>query len=299
MKALVIVMAGDGSLHERYASNREFELWICYWGESDSVAERYAQSCDRLFRLKGQKWALVRSVGEAANKERPGAFSSYDYVFLPDDDIEFAGGASTVKRLLELAEGVEADIFQPAIANGFCSSGWEATLRIPDAVCHATTLVEIMMPGFSGEIFERCVLPLLHMNRHVTTGWGIEALVARFAEYVLGRPVRTFVIDEVSAIHTRPVGQGTSSYDVGADEAFLCPVSVGTRMRELRRFGLPGDAAQFEFPSMDSVLDWGAVKKHMSRVRGSRHINDMARQRGAKRLMRRILQSLAARYFSD
>jgi len=29
---LVIVMAGDGSLHETYARDRDFELWVCYWG---------------------------------------------------------------------------------------------------------------------------------------------------------------------------------------------------------------------------------------------------------------------------
>lgn len=299
MNNLVIVMAGDGSVHEGYARNREFELWVCYWGESDVVAERYAQSCDRLFRFKGQKWALARSVGQVAGEKRPGTFSSYDYVFLLDDDIEFAGGASSVKRTLELAQAVGADIFQPAIANEHSSPGWGATLRIPDTVCHATTIVEIMMPGFSGEIFERCVLPLLHVNGHVTTGWGIEPLVARFAEYVLGRPVRTFVIDEVPAIHTRPVGQGTSTYDVGADEAFLYPISIGTRMKELRRFRSIGDAAQFNFPSMDSVVDWPAVNKHMLRVRGSRRIHELARQKGPQKVMRRMLQKLAARYFPD
>ena len=47
---LVIVMAGNGSLHVEYAENRNFDLWVIYYGDDDEVAARYAASADRLWR---------------------------------------------------------------------------------------------------------------------------------------------------------------------------------------------------------------------------------------------------------
>ncbi len=41
-------MAGDRSLHETYAVDRDYELWVIYFGDDEGVAERYARTCDRL-----------------------------------------------------------------------------------------------------------------------------------------------------------------------------------------------------------------------------------------------------------
>ena len=268
MKTLVIVMAGDSSLHEKFASGRKFELWVCYWGDDDTVAARYERSCDRLFRIKGQKWALVREIGKQARTLALPQFSSYDYVFLPDDDIEFPNGAADIERAFEFASEIKADIFQPAIANENFS--WEPTRRIKDAACHAATCAEIMMPCFTGEVFEQAVLRLLHVNGHVRVGWGLEVPFVRMAESFLDRPVRTFVLDDVPAIHTRPVRTGLSAYVVGEDESFLSPVHEAYPMRELARFTSRDAAATFEFLMSDSYIDWASVDRKMDDISDAR-----------------------------
>ena len=60
---LVVVMAGNGSLHVEYAENRNFDLWVIYYGDDDAVAARYAASADRLWRRKGMKIHLARYDG--------------------------------------------------------------------------------------------------------------------------------------------------------------------------------------------------------------------------------------------
>lgn len=299
MKNLVIVMAGNESLHEKYAADRDFELWVCFWGDDQDVADRFRQSCDRFFAIKGQKWALVRELGRIAREQQLPEFSSYDYVFLPDDDIEFPGGAAGVASAFALARDIDADIFQPAIANEHCSPGWEHTRRIDDIVCRATTIVEIIMPAYRGEIFERCVLPLLHINGHITVGWGIELLTSRFVEAVYHRPVRCFVLDETAAIHTRAVGAGTSAYSVGKDEAFLIPFSRGLNIKELGRFRSRSDAAAYVFPATDEYIDWKAVEKHISRVRGARRIRDVRDNKGIGSFILKQFQKFAARVIKD
>ena len=155
------------------------------------------------------------------------------------------------------------------------------------------------MPAYSGAIFEKCVLPLLHILGHIEGGWGIEPLVARFAETVLGRPVRTFVLDETPAIHTRPVGKGTSDYSVGKAEAFLNPMTSGVKMKELERFRDRAGAARYAFPSMDEITDKPAIRRHLKRVEGARRIHEMTRTRSLASRILKSLQKLAARHLEE
>ena len=291
MTNLVIVMAGDNSLHERYANDRDFELWVCYFGDDEGVAARYEGGCDRFFRLKGQKWELVREIGRMARQNDLPSFASYGFVFLPDDDIEFPEGAAAISRAFVLANEIGADIFQPAIANEYYS--WEATRRAEGAFCHATMTVEIMMPAYSGEIFERCVLPLLHTLVYIRAGWGIEPLIARLSENTLDRPVRTFVLDDVPAIHTRPVGKGTAAYDLGKDEAYLNPLVPGLWMQELAQFQSPREAASYVFPASDERISWRAVEKHLGRIKGARNLHEAARRKNVAGYLLSFLQKLS------
>lgn len=294
MRNLVVVMAGDDSLHEQYTSGRDFELWVCYWGDDRAIASRYRQTCDRFFELKGQKWALVREIGRIARRDGFRAFSEYDYVFLPDDDIAFPGGPSGISDAFALAKEIGADVFQPAITNENVS--WEPTARVPGCLCRATNVVEIMMPAYSGEVFESCVLPVLHVHIYINVGWGLEPLIARLGEAMRHRPIRTFVLDNAPAIHTRPVGQGTTAHSVGLDEAFMNPLSTGRMIREFARFTDAREAYGFEFPEMNESIDREAIEKHLWLVHGTRELYEMTREKGlASYVLKRLMKTAARR----
>ena len=290
---LVIVMAGDGSLHETYARDRDFELWVCYWGRDPTVAERFRNSSDHLWQLTGEKWSLMRQVAHRARREGLPRFSAYDYVFLPDDDILIPEGAAAVSRLFAIARDIDAHIFQPAIANEHVSPGHEPTRRNTASLMRATNIVEIMMPALTGRIVEGCLLPILHVHPHVRAGWGLEALLQRTTEAVFGRTPRTFVIDAIEAHHTRPVGQGSASHALGWDEAFMNPLAGAIPTVELASFGNMADAAAFVFPPSDAHLNLRRLSKHLSDVRLARLIVESLRKNTpASRSLRQLVQQL-------
>jgi hypothetical protein len=220
---LVIVAAGDKSLHLEYARTyREFDLWVIYYGSDSEVQKMYAASAERLIAAKGMKLELIRKVFvEGVLFDRSHDLSRYQYIMFPDDDIHFPNGAQSINYLFQTAEMLRADIFQAAIANQNFS--WQCTLQIPGAYCHRVNMAEVMMPGFSYEALIKGFLPAIHTMNFMKSGWGIEAITQRLAEAELRRPVRTFVLDCVPVIHTRPPGTNTAVRDAGRAELAFIP----------------------------------------------------------------------------
>lgn len=287
LKNLVIVMAGDQSLHEHYARDRDYELWVCYWGNDPKVADRYRQTCDRLVVQKGEKWGLARHLRWIDGAGSGPPFSEYDFIFLPDDDFEFPGGAADISRAFRLAKDIGADSFHPAIANEHYV--WEATRQIPECLCHATTIVDLMAPGFSGEMFGSCVLPALHALGHVDVGWGMQPVYVRMGEALFGRPVRSFMLDAIGAIHTRPVGQGSASHARGRDEAYLLPQSDAHLMEELARFSDVVEAARFAFPYLDETAKTETRDRKLARIRDGRLLAYRARRHDVVALILKLI----------
>lgn len=219
---LVVVMAGDQSLHPSWSEGRDFDLWVVYYGDSPEVAEAYKAGCDRFWTRKGLKIELIRSVLlEQVRFEEKFDFTRYRYVFLPDDDIRFEGGASAIRDLFATAESLSADMFQPAVKNDLVS--FAATRVMDGAVCHAVNWVENMMPGYRSDLFVSAYLGGVHALEYMKSGWGSELVAAKLAEAHLGRGVRAYVIDSCPAVHTRPVGSNSRVHEVGRDEGFLVP----------------------------------------------------------------------------
>lgn len=264
MKNLTIVMAGDSSLHGEYCINRDFELWTIYYGSSDETFERYRSISDRIWRRKGLKIELVRRVLlEELHFGGKFDFSAYDFVFLPDDDIRFPNGAADISRLFETCRDLSADVFQPAVSNGFYSSGWESTRLMPDFVCHRTNIVEVMMHGFSGRALAKAYLPAVHAMQFIKSGWGIESIWMKIGEAVFQRPLRTFVIDAVPAIHTRPLGSEFGKvHAIGIAEAHLVPQYGANWIHTMESFVRIADAAAIPDESVAPAIDIPIHTRH-------------------------------------
>lgn len=284
---LVVVMAGDRSLHVEYAENRSFDLWVIYYGDDDALAARYQASADRLWRRKGMKVALARDVlleelwfGERFD------FGQYRRILLPDDDIRFEGGAAGVERLFAHAEAIDADVFQAAIANEYYSLDWETTLQIPGAFCHRTNLAEIMMPGFRGSLFAPAFLSALHALDYMTSGWGLEAVVMKLGEAYLGRGLRTFVLDAAAAVHTRPIGQNPAIHAAGWDEAFVTPQMHTNRARTLAVYATAAEALSDQTVDSRSRRDPAKIAEQMAKVRVARQLKPKKAPRWLRQLRR-------------
>lgn len=268
---LVVVMAGDASLHERIAQDRQFDLWVVYYGDSEEIAQRYAAGCDRFWRRKGLKIDLVRQVlleevwlGEGCD------YSQYRYVFLPDDDIQFEGGAADVHRLFATAAELEADVFQPAVQNDFVS--FAASRQIAGAVCHQVNWVENMMPAYRSDLFRAAFLGGIHALEYLKSGWGLEIVASRLAEVTLGRGVRSYVIDACPAVHTRPVGKNGMVHEIGRDEEFLLPQLTGNQMRSVIGFRTVEAARQHLATVKPQPRNPLAIELYMQKTRFARRL---------------------------
>jgi hypothetical protein len=277
MKDLVIVAAGDHSLHPAYSDLGQFDVLTLYWGTDAQVFEKYKSCSTFAVERRGLKFELVRSLTLLPPKLD---FGQYRYVFLPDDDIAFPRAGEQIAEMFDAAAGIDADIFQPAILNEHFSSLWQPTRRSDNgSLCRAVNIVELMMPAYSGRVFAEFVLPTLIALEFQRAGWGIEPFIAKFAETSLGRPLRTFVLDAYPAIHTRPIGDGSTSHEIGWDEAFLMPIIHSNRMIELEGFYDLESARRYRFPFVRDSTDMKAVEESRAQIRYNRNLCALWRSR--------------------
>lgn len=210
---LIIVPAGDSSLHVQWCTPiRPYDVWVVYYGEDAEVARKYQSCCDRFLVGKGQKFRLLLDVLMRFRED----IAHYDYVWLPDDDLKFHNGSLDVSKMFRLVRELDADVFQPAIANAlvddgpivgrFCSPGWEICQLVAGAKYHRVTAVEMMMFGFSKEAVQHYLLPACLLLRHSRTGWGIEQIISIMGEGAKGSNWKAYVLDCIPVIHTRPLG---------------------------------------------------------------------------------------------
>ncbi len=268
---LVVVMAGDGSLHPSWSKGREFDLWVIYYGDSIEVGEAYKANCERFWHAKGLKVELIRSVLiEYVYFQERFDFRQYRYVFIPDDDIEFEGGARTIHELFDTAEKLKADMFQPAIKNEHAS--FPGTRLLDGAVCHSVNWVEIMMPGFRSDLFVSAFLSCIHAMEYLKSGFGTELITTKIAEAHLGRGVRAYVIDAHPAIHTRPVGQNPAIHEVGRDEGFLIPQLPYNWLKALVGFRDVEAANEYMADPKPLPRNAMAIELYMQKVRYARKL---------------------------
>jgi hypothetical protein len=188
---LIIVRAGDESRHAAWldvGSARSWDMIVSYYGDDKG---RYRQADIPRFDAKGAKYpALTRLLSEQAS-----IIARYDYIWLPDDDLECTGAG--IDRLFQICRDRSLWLAQPALSADSQFS-WAVTLRNPLCRLRFTNFVEIMMPCFERTFLERCRPSFARSE----SGWGLDHLWARLAA---DEQMRIAIVDEVVVAHRRPL----------------------------------------------------------------------------------------------
>src|SRR5712692_8944036 len=106
---LVIVRAGDSSLHPLWlqdSADRSWDLLVSYFGAD---AERYRRADVIRVDSKGAKWPALRALIEAQWDH----IALYDYIWLPDDDIACRG--CDIDAIFRLSRHYQLQLSQPAL----------------------------------------------------------------------------------------------------------------------------------------------------------------------------------------
>jgi hypothetical protein len=189
---LVIVRAGDDSLHERWAAagRRDFDLFVSYFGDRPG---RYAEACDFYERRPGPKWPCLAAL----LREHSTLVDGYDCVWFPDDDL--AADTATVDRMFAFFHACGMSLAQPALTRDSYGT-WRTLRQEQDCLVRYTRFVEIMAPLFSRDALRVCAPTFVESQ----SGWGLDWLWPRLCEDAgLGRLA---IIDATPVRHTRPCG---------------------------------------------------------------------------------------------
>ncbi len=248
-RRLVIVRAGEGSLHPRWTTDRATRRWdlvVSYFGSDPA---RFRDEGDPRIDDAGQKWHGLHAL-----LTRTDFWRSYDHIWLPDDDLAADQGA--IDRLFDTMHACELVLAQPALSWGSFHSH-AITVRHPSFTVRLTNFVEIMAPCFSRDALERC-LPTFTES---LSGWGLD-----FAWPALLDPgERIGIVDAAEVTHTRPVGG--PSYARLRDEGVSPHAEYA---RTLARHGLAPDIAPLVTGGIDA----------RGRVLACRHPHEGATVRG-------------------
>ncbi len=193
LRNLVIVRAGDRSLHRQWLAGPEapnFDLIVSYFGD-DPLRFRWPN--EARVDQKGGKWNGLAALFAA----RPELLRRYDYVWLPDDDI--AADTITINGIFASMPRYGLSLAQPALTLGshytylsyLCCRSF--ALRFADSI-------EVMVPCLSAELLRR-VLPLIENS---PSGWGLDGVWTRLAP---DNRRTSAILDLWQVEHTRPLGQ--------------------------------------------------------------------------------------------
>src|SRR5262249_41645455 len=139
LPVLVIVRAGDRSCHSHWLKGApEFDLMISHFGDGPIANEA---DCVYVERAKGPKWSPLH---ELIRRQWP-RISTYEYVWLPDDDLMTDAG--TLNRFFALCRRTKFELAQPALTADSYFSHF-ITLRRRGLAFRYTNFVEAMAPCF-------------------------------------------------------------------------------------------------------------------------------------------------------
>ncbi len=189
---LVIVRAGDSSLHPGWLAgddSRNWDLVVNYFGKKPDVYQE-----DDVVRIDstGPKWPPLQKL----LIDHPQYCEQYDYIWLPDDDLEMS--KQDMNRFFDICAKYKLELAQPSLTN---DSPMTHPLLINNTASRIrfTNFVEVMAPCFSASCLQR-VLPTFSGTQ---SGWGIDWL---WPPLVSNRESGIAIVDDVVIRHTRPLG---------------------------------------------------------------------------------------------
>lgn len=205
MKTLVVLRCGDQSLHPNWVNKHaNFDVILSYFGNDLKYDLSHIK---HVHYFKGSKWEGLYDFFKFNEK----LWKSYDYIWLPDDDLD-----TTVENLNEYFQLNNAHGFalsQPALTHHSYYSH-PITLKVNNFIYRETNFVEVMAPCFSNEAFQKCMETFFENQ----SGWGLDSLWPHIlSSFKIG------ILDKTPIYHTRPVGSagnGTGNSNTSPQNEF-------------------------------------------------------------------------------
>ena len=203
---LIISVVGDNSFHKEWISgNPEFDLILIYYGNNDDIFSDYSKDALMCIKQKGQKFPLIKTFINDNFK----LVSKYEYIWLPDDDISIS--SNNLNNIFKIAKEYNLYICQPSMISSDGNVEHKITRPMKGIKLRFTNFVEVMMP-----LFDIKSLLFLYDDFNLSeSGWGLDASWSHRLNYPTDKIA---IIDEISALHTKPVGSDYSRFKINPED---------------------------------------------------------------------------------
>ena len=165
---LVFTSAGDNTqFYDHWLEeNRNYDVWVVYYGKSDSNYDMYSKVVDRIWKRKGGKYQNFHYIYNNYKDD----LMKYNRFFLVDDDIVMS--TTDINNLFDISVKYNLLVCQPAFTPESKISIPYLNRVIKGNILRYTSFVENNTPVFS----KYALLEFMKYYDPILIGWGIDYL---------------------------------------------------------------------------------------------------------------------------
>jgi hypothetical protein len=191
-KNLVVVRAGGNSLHPHWLDDEQRRNWDLVVSLYDPDA-RFQHPGDVLVvARRGGKWDGLYALFADSD-----ILSRYDYIWLPDDDIDTSTQA--INAIFDDMRRYALDLAQPSLTRNSYFSHF-ALMSCPGYLIRYTNFIETMAPCLKSSVLQA----ILADFEGSMSGFGLDYIWCRLSH---DNRFKAAILDHVAVHHTRPVGR--------------------------------------------------------------------------------------------
>ena len=168
-KNLVFTSAGNNTdFYKNWCgNNRHYDIWVIYYGEDNSIYNKYKQYVDFIEKRKGSKFQNFHYV---YNKYKA-QINNYDRFFILDDDIVF--NTNDINDMFNISKKYDLWICGPTfIDDGRSKISHNITKQIKGNLLRYVNFIEVNVPLFSKFALHK----FMKYYDPILIGWGIDYL---------------------------------------------------------------------------------------------------------------------------
>lgn len=185
---LVYSSVGDNANIQCWLEDRNFDLWLTYYGDDNSVD--LSEKCEYFLHKKGAKFPNFFYLF----REFEHIVEQYEGVMIADDDLIMSG--EDINSLFSLMQEHNLSLAQPSF-NVCGKVSHPATRMRALSKLHFTSFVEVACPIFKTQY----LLDFMKEYDDIVIGWGADWWFSYLVEKRDGRGTSIAVIDQVSCLN--------------------------------------------------------------------------------------------------
>jgi hypothetical protein len=191
IKNLIFSSVGDFSNFPHWWLNKkslkEFDIYVCYYGNNMVKAREFEKHCDYFTISKGSKFQNFYKI---FNRDKI-TLDKYDAFWIVDDDIQI--NTLEINKLFLYQKRYNTWILQPSFTDGAISH--DITKCFSENKIRFTNFIEVCVPLFSKYALYKC----MEIYDPILVGWGIDYLFIWYlGEYEKDKYA---IVDEIQCVN--------------------------------------------------------------------------------------------------